>query len=71
MTKRGIRGHYCPATSAVFAFFLFLVGLGFELDFVLAEHELYCLSYISSPFWSGYILEVESCELFPQTGFKP
>jgi hypothetical protein len=29
------------------------------------------LSYISSPFWSGYILEVESCELFPQTGFKP
>jgi hypothetical protein len=40
--------------SCLFFFFSFFVVLGFELSFMLARQVLYCLSYVSNPFCSGY-----------------
>jgi hypothetical protein len=42
------------ATPLGQGFVCFLVGLGFKFSFELAKQALYCLSYTSSPFCSGY-----------------
>jgi hypothetical protein len=65
-----VQGDFIVIISCVHIqhFFLFLVGLGFELR-LLAKQLIYHLSHTSSPFCSGYFGEVGSHELFTYAGF--
>jgi hypothetical protein len=49
-------------------FVCFLVGPGFELVFMLGKQVLYCLSYMSSPFCSGYFGDGGFTSYLPRLG---
>jgi hypothetical protein len=60
-----------PITFSPLANFFVCVGLGFQLRvLVFGKQALYPLEHSSSPFYSGYFLEMESWELFSWIGFK-
>jgi hypothetical protein len=50
-----------------FIYFIFLVGLGFELKASLLEQALYHLSHTSSPFCSGVLRTICWAGLQPQS----